>query len=222
MIDLYCERIGPEFWAEPFNALSNLAFLLAFAFILPMVKRQWCVLTGPTKAVTVGLLALLLAIFVGSSAFHTLATRQALLADVIPISLFQLVFLASYLGFVARVKLPWLVAIITLFLVSAPLAEQLPVDLNGSNGYLPPLVFVGGLAVYHYHSRQPAPWALAGAWALFAVSVTLRTLDNAWCSVWPMGTHFLWHILNGAVLYLCLVAWLCAQPVRGLSQVVEN
>jgi hypothetical protein len=28
-IDLYCERVSPSFWAEPVNAVSNLAFLIA-------------------------------------------------------------------------------------------------------------------------------------------------------------------------------------------------
>ena len=28
-IDGYCERLGPGFWAEPLNALTNLAFLIA-------------------------------------------------------------------------------------------------------------------------------------------------------------------------------------------------
>jgi hypothetical protein len=30
-IDLYCERADPSFWAEPVNALSNCAFLIAAA-----------------------------------------------------------------------------------------------------------------------------------------------------------------------------------------------
>ncbi len=28
-IDLYCERLGPGLWAEPLNAVTNLAFILA-------------------------------------------------------------------------------------------------------------------------------------------------------------------------------------------------
>ena len=28
-IDIYCERVGPDFWAEPLNAISNAAFLVA-------------------------------------------------------------------------------------------------------------------------------------------------------------------------------------------------
>ena len=31
-IDLYCERISPEFWAEPMNALTN-GFFIFVAFI---------------------------------------------------------------------------------------------------------------------------------------------------------------------------------------------
>ena len=27
--DLYCERTGVEFWSEPVNALTNLAFVVA-------------------------------------------------------------------------------------------------------------------------------------------------------------------------------------------------
>ena len=28
-VDLYCERLGPSFWAEPVNAFSNAAFLIS-------------------------------------------------------------------------------------------------------------------------------------------------------------------------------------------------
>lgn len=28
-IDLYCERIYPGFWAEPLNAITNIAFIIA-------------------------------------------------------------------------------------------------------------------------------------------------------------------------------------------------
>ena len=28
-IDAYCERLGPAFWAEPVNALTNAAFPIA-------------------------------------------------------------------------------------------------------------------------------------------------------------------------------------------------
>jgi hypothetical protein len=36
-LDLYCERTDLSFWAEPVNALSNAAFLIAAAF----AYRDW-------------------------------------------------------------------------------------------------------------------------------------------------------------------------------------
>ena len=32
-IDLYCERLGPSFWAERVNALTNIAFILALILV---------------------------------------------------------------------------------------------------------------------------------------------------------------------------------------------
>ena len=37
-IDSYCERLGPDYWAEPVNALTNLAFVLAAALLWPRVR----------------------------------------------------------------------------------------------------------------------------------------------------------------------------------------
>ena len=42
----------------------------------------------------------------------------------------------------------------------------------------------------------------ARAHLLLVVAVSLRTVDLALCGIWPWGTHFLWHMLNAAVLYL--------------------
>jgi hypothetical protein len=45
---------------------------------------------------------------------------------------------------------------------------------------------------------------LAFAALLFAISLTLRSVDMALCPAFPLGTHFAWHILNAAVLYILL------------------
>ena len=33
-IDIYCERLDPSFWAEPINALTNLAFIAVGFWVL--------------------------------------------------------------------------------------------------------------------------------------------------------------------------------------------
>jgi hypothetical protein len=46
--------------------------------------------------------------------------------------------------------------------------------------------------------------SLALAALVFAISLGLRTVDNAICPQVPLGTHFIWHILNAVVLYVLL------------------
>ena len=93
MIDLYCERVGPEFWSEPFNAVTNLAFFVA-AYFAWRLARGAQMLNAPVW----WLIALIVAIGTGSFLFHTLATPRAMVADVAPILLFQLSFLWIYVG----------------------------------------------------------------------------------------------------------------------------
>ena len=38
------------------------------------------------------------------------------------------------------------------------------------------------------------------AGALLILSLTFRSLDAPLCARWPIGTHFVWHILNGILL----------------------
>lgn len=35
---------------------------------------------------------------------------------------------------------------------------------------------------------------------LLTLSIPLRSIDNTVCGAWPVGTHFVWHLLNGLVL----------------------
>jgi hypothetical protein len=42
---------------------------------------------------------------------------------------------------------------------------------------------------------------------LFAVSLFFRIIDNEICPIFTYGTHFLWHILNGVVVFLAIRAF---------------
>lgn len=77
-VDLYCERTGPEFWSEPVNALSNVAFIVAAALIGRHARARGEV--APDAWLLAALVALVGA---GSFLFHTLATVWAGWLDVI-------------------------------------------------------------------------------------------------------------------------------------------
>jgi hypothetical protein len=197
-IDVYCERTDPSFWSEPANALTNIAFLIAAAAAFASWRRA-----GGRDWPALALIAVVIAVGIGSFIFHTMATRGALLADVIPIA----VFIYGYL-LLALCRLLRLPAVIAVLIVAAYAggAQALssfapPRAFNGSIDYLPALA---ALIAVTLAARGPARRGLGLAAAIFAVSLAVRTLDLAACSVFPAGTHFIWHVCNATVLYVLL------------------
>ncbi|MFA6265235.1 MAG: ceramidase domain-containing protein [Pseudolabrys sp.] len=203
-VDLYCERLDPSFWAEPLNAVTNISFLLAAAVAFYQWRRagkDWA--TDWPVAALIGITAI---IGIGSFIFHTVATRGAGLFDTVPIAVFicgyLLLALQRLLGLSGRTALGVLAVFIAASFIEGRLVPA--GALNGSHAYLPAyaaLVIVGWLT-----SDLKARQFLLSAAVVFAVSIFFRTLDQGICGALPVGTHFLWHLLNGLVLYLALRA----------------
>jgi hypothetical protein len=207
---VYCERVGDGLWAEPLNALTNLAFLLAALLILWRMHERGL---SPLRLFDLGLLVLLLcAIAVGSLLWHTLASPWSEWADVIPILLFISVYLLSYLVRIARLGPGRVVFWFLLFhLINTAVQLLLPQQtLNGSLFYLPTLAVLVLFALQTRRTAHPHARLFSYTAVIFTLSLLLRTLDFALCSAWPIGTHFLWHLLNAFVLYLLTVALLPA------------
>jgi hypothetical protein len=202
-VDLYCERLGPGLWAEPLNAFSNIAFFIA----------AWLALRLARKAGGVGwraglLIALLFAIAIGSTLFHTLATGWAEIADTAPILLYEIAFIRLYARGVIGLPAPREAVLTGAFLACVVLAGMAPAGpLNGSVSYLPAFAFLAGLGVYHARAGRKMRWALLAAAGLFALSLAFRSLDMAVCAAFPYGLHYMWHLLNAAVLYLSFAAY---------------
>ncbi|WP_245442533.1 ceramidase [Methylobacterium terrae] len=198
----YCERTGPEPWAEPLNAASNAAFVVAALLLLRRGRAPDGTADG--FAWLVGLIG------IGSALFHTLAVRWAMLADVIPIAVFihAYVFLAlrRFLGLGAPAALAGTLAFALAAAVVEPVLSGLagrplgPLS-NNSIDYLPAALalFGVGAASLRFGGREGG--ALIGLGILFLVSLLARTLDSALCPVLPFGTHWLWHLLNAGLLY---------------------
>jgi hypothetical protein len=195
-LDLYCERLGPGLLAEPMNALSNGAFLLAACWIRGRAQR----LMGGLEPGLSILVGLVVAIGIGSTLFHTVATPWALLADVIPILLFQLCFLWIYLRRRAALRPGPALALTGAFLVATLASRGAGDVLNGSLAYAPTLLVLLAIG-WHDRARRGSPWLLMAA-GTFTLSLLLRTLDLWVCPWQPVGTHLFWHLLNAVVLAL--------------------
>jgi hypothetical protein len=77
-----------------------------------------------------------------------------------------------------------------------------PETLNGSVGYLPYVFVLLTMTGYLASRGAPAARAFGLAVMVFCISLTLRTIDLELCARFPLGTHFLWHLLNGYLLWL--------------------
>ena len=198
-IDIYCERTAPGLWAEPLNALTNFAFV-ASALLLGriLLAGEAGARRDPVSWVFVGLV---LVIGIGSGLFHTFARRWAMLADVIPIALFILLYvwfaIRRFAGGSAWAAGGGVAAVLAVAVLVPPLT-----GFRGGSyvAALLAMVAIGGWLVRA--RRHPAGPALLGTAALFAVSLAFRTADAPACHVFPAGTHFVWHVLNAAVLFL--------------------
>ena len=197
-------------WAEPLNALSNLAFIIA---ALWAASQAWKRRTG---LAVWGLVLLVLLIGIGSSAFHTFANRLSALADVIPITLFIYVYLAFALRRFARsgwiATACWLAALFLVTLFMQNVTE--PGFMNGSGAYVPALIASLAVSLLLRRRGHEAANHLILASNIFLVSLIFRTADQIVCPVLPIGTHFVWHLLNAVVLALYLEAAIRFAPGR--------
>jgi len=192
-VDGYCERTDFSYWSEPINAATNLAFIIA-ALVL------WRRSTGVPMARVLSVI--LFATGIGSFLFHTHATLWASVADVVPIG----IFILTYLFVVNRDMVPmggWLAALATaLFIpfaaVLLPVLNRIPF-IAISNFYWTVPILLALYAVLLRRKPGIAQGFLIGA-ALLCLSITIRSLDEILCDVIPVGTHFVWHLLNGVML----------------------
>jgi hypothetical protein len=193
----YCERTDPTYWSEPVNAISNVAFLIAALYGWRLATRsgdrggQW-------------LAVVLFVIGIGSYLFHTHAQMWAMLTDTLPI----LIFILSYV-FLATTRffaLPWwagALAVAIYFPYSravSSLLEPVVGSLNGSLSYVPVPILIAFYAALLWRRRPQTARGLLIGVAILASSLFFRTIDEAVCAGFPLGTHFLWHLLNGVML----------------------
>jgi len=202
-VDAYCERVGPGLLGEPANALSNVAFLAA-AIALWRLQASLRA-TGRQIPSDIRLLpTLVFLIALGSTLFHMLAVRWAGLLDTLFILLYSAVFLYGFVRHAIGAP-TWIAlgvaAAFALISYAFPLLFP-PGALNGSTAYAPNLLGLLVMSAWLAQRRAPAARALGLASVVFCISLTLRTLDQRICARFPLGTHFLWHLLNGLLLWI--------------------
>jgi Ceramidase len=211
-VDAYCERTGPGLVAEPLNAVTNLAFLVAALALWRLARGGR---SQPAAHASLSTLAVLLAVIgLSSLAFHTLATGWAGTLDSLSIAVFVHYYVVCFTRWFAGISWRWA-------WLAAPGFAVFTVIVVASTGggdtasYLPALIGLVGLAAGLGVAGLGADarrFAVAGG--VFAGSLLLRSIDGSVCGSFPAGTHFLWHLLNALVLYL--IGWALVLRWRAL------
>lgn len=212
----YCERCWTQsgFWGEPINAVTNGAFLAAALWALYEARSR-----DRLDCLSGLLCANLAAIGVGSFLWHTLATPWAKLLDVLPIVTMVLLYFGAILVRAHRVSCAQAALILVAFVLAATGFAYLvgATSIGETNaGYMAAwLLIVGNAAVLAWRGHDLAPWLCAGA-GIFLASIAMRMADHPLCDSFPIGTHFLWHLLNGALFGVLLTGYVrhCPREAR--------
>ena len=193
-IDSYCERIGPHLFAEPINLITNAAFIFVAFF---MWRRSY----GNHVA---QILTYILAIIgIGSALLHSFAQPWAAFVDVAAILVFVLyyIYLANR---VFRENSVWVSIIgVGLFFPYAWLVTFIFAQfrwINSSAGYMSIALLLALYAVDLKKRKAKVALGLCVGSIMLLISIGFRSLDLQVCPSMPIGTHFLWHLINALML----------------------
>lgn len=205
-VDEYCERVDFSFWSEPVNAVTNLAIIIAALLALKLYSKEFPLHKHKHRPNVLLLIAVVLCIGVGSFLYHTFATIWAGYLDVVPIAIFIYLYHAVFLRRILAMKYVYvLIYVVCFFGLGVLLAKIWGREaLNGSITYMPTIISFTGVWIAMLVLKRPGARRFGLAAVIFFFSLTFRSIDMSICERFPLGTHFLWHLLNGWVLYILL------------------
>ena len=193
-IDIYCERLDVGIWAEPINAVTNFAFILAAIIMWIRCKN---LVEGRVLAF------LLFSIGCGSFLFHTFAQTWAAILDVTPILIFILTYIYAanrrFLVWSKRMSITGVILFLPYqFLVVSILSS---IQFFGSSAqYVPVAILIFFYSALLHKSKTNLSRELFVGATILSLSIFARTIDEPLCLIVSVGTHFIWHILNAIML----------------------
>ena len=193
----YCERLRPGPFAEPLNAISNLAFIIA-AVLAARRMREFTNLNLEARLLpwSLGVVA------VGSAFYHTYRSPGTYILDVVPLTAFiagsVFLVLRRVLGGTSKALGVGAAFVLLQLLILIFIPRHF---LNGSAPYLVAILFIPLIMAWIARRYGSLAWKMIPVAVLFALAFVFRTIDGIVCPWLPVGTHFLWHITAAAAAY---------------------
>jgi hypothetical protein len=197
--------------------LTNLVFIAAGLWGVWQVRRYEAGTFAEVLAWWV------VAIGIGSTLFHTFATKGTIWADILPIAGFTLAYtlfnLRRFLGMGwGKAILVFIAFYVVAGLITFAVPDWLRQASNGTTSYLPPFLALAFFGAWAAATGNRAGWYNLTGSAIFVVSVTFRMIDPLVCASFPLGTHFLWHVFNGLMLAVLLAATARFGKAKGIGE----
>ena len=193
-VDGYCERLDASFWSEPLNAITNIFFLVAAMWVL---RRES--LNGMAR-----ILAFILGMIgVASFLFHSFAQTWAGTVDVLFILCFTIFYLFAatkdFLGAPKSIAILISIGFLPFSIVVDWLTSPLTF-LGSTRIYIPILILVIFFSILIYTRIPTVSRGLTLGALILMASMLARVVDVPLCQAIPIGTHFLWHVMNAVML----------------------
>ena len=195
MIFYYCERASLDLFGEPFNSITNIFFIIA-AFLVLRLYQDY--------------ISFFSIAFIGLSsfAFHTYQNSITGLLDILAIIIFMIIYTTKIykhlIGFnFFYSTITGIFFVIFCYLFGILLRNSI---IGTSSFYFPIILHLLFLIIYFKYINVGFNYIkyLIFSTIIFSTSVTLRVVDQAVCNIFPLGTHFLWHILNAIFLFFLI------------------
>ena len=201
---------------EPLNVASNLVILLAAAALSrrAVALRESSIVPVSLRA----LIALIAVVAFASILYHWAPMRWSYMLDVQSVHVFGLWFAACFARWM--LGLPWRQALfaIPLFGIFALTISEVVPDFGLDLArFLPAAIALAVLTVWLARRDDPAWRSFGGAAIAFALGLGFHQYDTALCGPIPTGTHFLWHLCSGVMLFL-ITRELLERAVAGEAQ----
>jgi len=209
-VNIHCERTSLAAFDEPVNIISNVSFILAaflaWRLFVKLLRADGSISRHTPKYADIRVQILMVFLIgVGSFLFHSYATMWGALLDIFPIFCYMCLFVYSFLKRITLTSQYNMVLVFVGFVaLNLGFKFVLPVAPDGNVSYLPLIIFFLGLIIYLYITNNPSLENMLYGFILALISFVFRKVDMDVCEYFPIGTHFLWHTLNGVLLYILL------------------
>jgi len=214
---LYRETFAAAFPAEPWNTASNVVFLLIVMHFLRHTRCDW-----RRYPMIVLSLPILFTGFASGTVYHATRSHQIwLILDYMPIVILGIA--GSYF-FWRQLSSFWIAPFLVLggLVLSGRLHSMLsgPRSLHISLGYCMVALNILVPAVINSGRNK---WRGVGLLSIAAVSFAAAVFFRQWdmqspLSVFPMGTHFLWHIFGGASAFAIMLHIFNSEKTSGTAE----